>query len=49
MIIAIASIDWGCAVQITAAVAIGSEEGFVATDAQTLCVTEITKTWSHKS
>lgn len=30
----IASIDWGCAVQITAAASIGSDQQFVATDAQ---------------
>jgi hypothetical protein len=29
-----ASIDWGCAVQITAAASIGSDQQFVATDAQ---------------
>ncbi|GBE87110.1 Uncharacterized amino-acid permease [Sparassis crispa] len=33
-IASIASIDWGCAVQITAAASIGSNANFVATDAQ---------------
>ena len=33
---AVASIDWGCAVQITAAASIGSNESFSATNAQTL-------------
>ena len=36
--LAIASIDWGCAVQIAAAVAIGSDEEYSATDAEILYV-----------
>ena len=36
--LAIASIDWGCAVQIAAAAAIGSGEEYSATDAETLYV-----------
>ena len=37
----IASIDWGCAVQITAAAAIGSGGEFSATDAETLYATTL--------
>ena len=33
---AVASIDWGCAVQIMAAASIGSNQNFTATSAQTL-------------
>jgi len=36
--LAIASIDWGCAVQIAAAAAIGSGEKYSATNAETLYV-----------
>jgi len=36
--LAIASIDWGCAVQIAAAAALGSGEEYSATDAETLYV-----------
>jgi len=39
MIWSAASVDWGCAVQITAAASIGSGETYVTTNAQTLCVT----------
>lgn len=35
---AVASIDWGCAVQIMAAASIGSGQTFTATSAQTLYV-----------
>ncbi|EGO02856.1 hypothetical protein SERLA73DRAFT_165793 [Serpula lacrymans var. lacrymans S7.3] len=34
-IAAVASIDWGCAVQVTAAASIGSNQAYVATNAQT--------------
>ena len=37
MLILPASIDWGCAVQVAAAINIGNQN-FVATQAQTLCV-----------
>ncbi|PAV15638.1 amino acid transporter [Pyrrhoderma noxium] len=44
-IAAVASINWGCAVQIMAAASIGSNEKFIATDAQTYgvyCLTLVT-------
>ncbi|KAG2072009.1 hypothetical protein BDR04DRAFT_1141912 [Suillus decipiens] len=41
-IASVASIDWGCAVQIMAAVSIGSGQTFIATSAQTLCVIQET-------
>ena len=35
LIAGLASIDWGCAVQLMAAVSIGTNEGFVPTTGQT--------------
>lgn len=43
-IAAIASIDWGCAVQVMAAASIGSNLDFVPTSAQTLWVTFVSVT-----
>ncbi|KAG2130229.1 hypothetical protein DEU56DRAFT_815897 [Suillus clintonianus] len=42
-IASVASIDWGCAVQVMAAVSIGSGQTFTATSAQTLCVIQDTE------
>ena len=45
-----ASVDWGCAVQITAAASIGSGQTYVATNSQTLYVTfriDLTSTCLH--